>query len=170
MSCAIMYQAIARTNIDLSSIWFCGIHLTNQLYCICSRYQLLNWARKLDIQNPHLTGANELPVGNNYCASIRLCLNWPLTRYAKIAGCACTGNAGNVFPRRRFHRKLLVSDPGMHHGTCGTHVPWCKSGSFTCGDIPGACAPAILRIWQEAHGCTIWVSRIYTTHKCGHRC
>ena len=32
------------------------------------------------------------------------------------------------------------------------------SGSLTCGDgenvrgIPGACAPAILRIWQEAHG------------------
>ena len=46
----------------------------------------------------------------------------------------------------------------MHHGTCVTHVPWCMSGSLTCGDrenvpgIPGACAPAILRIWQEAHG------------------
>ena len=45
----------------------------------------------------------------------------------------------------------------MHHGTCVTHVPWCMSGSLTCGDgenvpgIPGACAPAILRIWQEAH-------------------
>ena len=29
------------------------------------------------------------------------------------------------------------------------------SGSLTCGDgenVPGACAPAILRIWQEAHG------------------
>ena len=55
----------------------------------------------------------------------------------------------------------------MHHGTCVTHVPWCMSGSLTCGDgenvpgIPGACALAILRIWQEAHrvektlyGCT----------------
>ena len=46
----------------------------------------------------------------------------------------------------------------MHHGTCVTHVPWCMSGSLTCGGgenvpgIPGACAPAILRIWQEAHG------------------
>ena len=71
----------------------------------------------------------------------------------KIAGCACAGNAGNVFPRRRFQRKLLVSDPGMHHSTCVTHVLWCMSGSLTCGDgenvpgIPGACAPAILRIW-----------------------
>ena len=75
----------------------------------------------------------------------------------KIAGCACAGNTGNIFPRRRFQRKPLVSDPGMHHGTCVTHVPWCMSESLTCGDgenvpgIPGACAPAILRIWQEAH-------------------
>ena len=86
--------------------------------------------------------------------------NWPTWasyQIRKIAGCACAGNAGNVFPRRRFQRKPIVSDPGMHHGTCVTHVPWCMSGSLTCGDgenvpgIPGACAPAILRIWQEAH-------------------
>ena len=83
--------------------------------------------------------------------------SWASYQIRKIAGCACAGNAGNVFPRRRFQRKLLVSDPGMHHGTCVTHVPWCMSGSLTCGDgenvpiIPGACAPAILRIWQEAH-------------------
>ena len=75
----------------------------------------------------------------------------------KIAGCACAGNAGYVFPRRRIQRKPLVSDPGMPHGTCVTHVPWGMSGSLTCGDaenvpgIPGACAPAILRIWQEVH-------------------
>ena len=41
----------------------------------------------------------------------------------KIAGCACAGNAGNVFP----------IDPDMHHGTCLTHVPWCMSGSLTSG-------------------------------------
>ena len=82
---------------------------------------------------------------------------WASYQIRKIAGCACAGNAGNVFPRRRFQRKPIVSDPGMHHGTCVTHVPWCMSGSLTCGDgenvpgIPGACASAILRIWQEAH-------------------
>ena len=71
--------------------------------------------------------------------------------------CACAGNAGNVFPRRRLQRKPLVSDPGMHHGTCFTHMPWCMSGSLTRGGgenvpgIPAACAPTILRIWQEAH-------------------
>ena len=82
---------------------------------------------------------------------------WASYQIRKIAGCACAGNAGNNFPRRRFQKKPLVSDSGMHHGTCVTHVPWCMSGSLTCGDgenvpgIPGACAPAILRIWQEAH-------------------
>ena len=37
------------------------------------------------------------------------------------------------FPRHRLQRKPLVSDPGMHHGTCVTHVPWCMSGSLNCG-------------------------------------
>ena len=46
----------------------------------------------------------------------------------------------------KLQKKPLVSDPGMHHGTCVTHVPWCMSGSLTRGDgenvpgIPGACA------------------------------
>ena len=44
-----------------------------------------------------------------------------------IAGCACAGNAGNVFPPPR------VSDPDMDHGTCVTHVPRCISGSLTSG-------------------------------------
>ena len=57
----------------------------------------------------------------------------------------------------------------MHHGTCVTHVPWCMSGSLTRGDgenvpgIPGACAPAILRIWQEAHGGK-WCKRTAPTY------
>ena len=91
---------------------------------------------------------------------------WASYQIRKIAGCACAGNAGNVFPRRRFQRKPLVSDPGMHHGTCVTHVPWCMSGSPTRGDrenvpgIPGACAPTILRIWQEAHA-QVYISYTY---------
>ena len=50
------------------------------------------------------------------------------------------------FPRHRFQRKPLVSDPGMHRGTCVTCVPWCMSGSLTRGEgenipeITGACA------------------------------
>ena len=50
------------------------------------------------------------------------------------------------FSRHRLQRKPLISDPGMYHGTCVTHVPWCMSGSPTRGggenvpDIPDACA------------------------------
>ena len=79
---------------------------------------------------------------------------WASYQIPKIAGRTCAGNAGNVFSRRRLQRKPLVSDHGMHHGTCVTHVPWCMSGSLTRGsgeNVPGACAPAILPIWQEAH-------------------
>ena len=32
------------------------------------------------------------------------------------------------FPRLPLQMKSLVSDPGMHSGTCLTHVPWCMSG------------------------------------------
>ena len=38
------------------------------------------------------------------------------------------------------HPNPLVNDPGMHHGTCVTHVPWCMSGSLTSGggeNVPG---------------------------------
>ena len=82
---------------------------------------------------------------------------WASCQIRKIAGCACAWNAGDVFPRRRLQRKLLVSDTGMHHGTCVTHVPSCMSVSLTRGGgenvlgIPGACALAIVRIWQKAH-------------------
>ena len=50
------------------------------------------------------------------------------------------------FPRHRFQRKPLVSDPGMHHDTCVTHVPWCMLGLLTrrsgenVSGIPGVCA------------------------------
>ena len=60
-------------------------------------------------------------------------------------------------PRHRLQKKLLVSDPGMHHGTCVTRVQRCISGWLTRGGVktfPAFAAhtqPAILLIWQEAH-------------------
>ena len=64
-----------------------------------------------------------------------------------------------LFPRHRLQRKTLVRDLGMHHGMCVTHVPWCMSVSLTRGAgenvtpaFPAHAQPAILRIWQEAHG------------------
>ena len=52
---------------------------------------------------------------------------WTSCQTRTIKGCACAGNAGNVFPPPR------VSDPDIHHGTCVTHVPWCMPGWITSG-------------------------------------
>ena len=118
--------------------------------CLVIRYRIQScWKTACNIHN--------IPKSRGHSGSGYGLSQWASYQIRKIAGCACAGNAGNVFPRRRFQRKPLVSDPGMHHGTCVTHVPWCMSGSLTCDDgenvpsIPSACALAILRIWQEAH-------------------
>ena len=64
------------------------------------------------------------------------------------------------FPRHRLQRKPKVSDPDMHYGTCVTRVPWCVSGSLSCGDgktfpaFPAQAQPAHLRIWQDVH---VWI-------------
>ena len=69
----------------------------------------------------------------------------PLTRCVKLMVAHAPG-LRERFPRHRLQRKPLVSDPGIHHGTCATHVPWCLSGLLTRGGgenvpgIPGACA------------------------------
>ena len=65
---------------------------------------------------------------------------WASYQIRKITVWACGGNAGNVFPRHRLQRKHLVRDPGMHHGTCVTHVPWCMLGLLTRSggeNVPG---------------------------------
>ena len=53
--------------------------------------------------------------GNSY-SLIAYWDEWASYQTRNIAGCACAGNTGNVFPRRRLQRKPIVSDPGMHHG------------------------------------------------------
>ena len=64
----------------------------------------------------------------------------------RIVKLGVAGNARNVFPRHPLQKKPLLGDPGMHLGTCVTHLPWCMSGSLTRGGeenvtgIPGACA------------------------------
>ena len=56
----------------------------------------------------------------------------PLTRYVKLWVAHAPGMPG-TFPRHRLQKKPLVRDPGMHHRTCVTHVPWCLSGLLTTG-------------------------------------
>ena len=91
--------------------------------------------------------------------NIDLCQQWPrqwlvawwhqamgLLPDTKSYGLRMRRECRERFPRHRFQRKRLVSDPGIHHGTCDTHMPWCMLGSLTGGGgenvpgIPGACA------------------------------
>ena len=71
---------------------------------------------------------------------------WAYYQIRKNGGLCMRWDCRERFPRHRLQRNPLVSDPGMHHGTCVTHVPWCMSGSLTRGGeenvpgIPGACA------------------------------
>ena len=70
----------------------------------------------------------------------------PLARYEKLRVANVPGMPGSLSPPPR------VSHPGMHYGTCVTHVPWCMPGSLTIAvsfeisdgenvpGIPRACA------------------------------
>ena len=53
--------------------------------------------------------------------------SWPWAHYQirKIASAHAPGMPGTFSPPPR------VSDPGMHHETCVTHVPWCMLGWLT---------------------------------------
>ena len=72
-------------------------------------------------------------------------INGPLTRYVKFRVAHAPGMPGKFLPRHRLQRNPVFSDPGMHGGTCVTHVPRCLLGSLTRGGgekdpgIPGAC-------------------------------
>ena len=140
-------QAFIKTWRDFCGrTWSLVLYISNCLVGHLSDKQYIWWINITPYQTKRQVSHFDWRVKNNVTI-------WASYQIRNIAGCACAGNAGNVFPRRRFQRKPLVSDPGMHHGTCVTHVPWCMSGSLACSDgenvpgIPGACAPAILRIW-----------------------
>ena len=91
---------------------------------------------------------NRIPCRESYVITHHRCFyDWIL--FSNNPSCAEAGmlwvNAGNVSPPPR------VNDPGMHHGTCMTHLPRCMPGSLTNGflwsqwrgnvpSIPGACA------------------------------
>ena len=65
--------------------------------------------------------------------------NGPVTRYVKLWVAHAPGMPG-TFPRHLIQRKPLVSDPGMYHATCVTHMSWCMPGSLIRGggeNVPG---------------------------------
>ena len=58
---------------------------------------------------------------------------WASYQIRKICGLRMRREWRERFLRHRHQTKPLVSDPGMHHGTCVTHVSWCMSGYLTRG-------------------------------------
>ena len=108
-------------------------------YMACES-RVASFTRSWPHNSGNLTPQRMALAGFYYSGELKKRFNGPLTRYTKLRV------AGESFSRLRLQRKLLASDPDMHHGTCVTHVSCCISGSLTRGGggkhsrHPGACA------------------------------
>ena len=75
----------------------------------------------------------------------------------KIVGCACAGNAGNVFPATDFKGKRQLAIPACItaralrtcHDACRDRYLAVAGKTFPA--FPAHAQPALLLIWQEAH-------------------
>ena len=89
----------------------------------------------------------------------------PLARYAHAPGMP-----GSFFPRYRLQTEPLVTDPGMHQGTCVMHVPWCMSGSLTRGGgenvpgFPGACTTLNFTFLARGPCIRVVLLQLYGSH------
>ena len=104
------------------------------------------------------------------CSQLRIeiHIHEPLTRYIELQ---VEPAPGTVYPRQ-LQRKPLASEPGMHHGTCVTHLPWCLSGSLTCGggeNVPGIPGPYATRNFTYLARAPCWFER-YWSSLCGCGC
>ena len=134
--------------LDQISYWLtCLYDRLWNVHTICCHYHFLT----LTIQDMHSI------------KHIWLILQWPVLPWAsyqtRTIGIAHAPGIPGTFSPPRLHRKPLVSDPGMHHGTCVSHVPWCMSGLLTryggkktFPAFPTHAQHAIVCIWQEGHG------------------
>ena len=87
--------------------------------------------------------------------------SWASYQIIKTVGCACAGNAGNVFPATNFRGNRQLATPACItarasrtcRDACRDRWPVVTGKTFPA--IPAHAQPAILRIWQEAHeqGC-----------------
>ena len=92
----------------------------------------------------------------------------PLARYVKLRVAHAPGMPG-AFSPLRLQRKPLVSDPGMHHGTCATRVAWCMSVSLTRGGgknvpgIPSACTTRNFTYLARCPWCALCQLAVWST-------
>ena len=83
---------------------------------------------------------------------------WASYQIRKIAGCACAENAGNVFPATDIKGNRQLAIPACittrASRTCrdARRDRWLKVAWKTFLAFPAHAQPAILRIWQAAHG------------------
>ena len=108
---------------------------------------------------------------------------WASYQIRKIVGCACTGNAGSVFPATDFKgdRQLVIPAcitaraSRTCRDACRHRLPAMAGKTFPT--LPAHAQPSILHIWQEAHGLalnrgqtivTIWAHSLvyWSTHIC----
>ena len=86
-------------------------------------------------------------------------MSWASYQIRKIAVCACAWNATKRFPRHQLQRQLLVSDPGMHHGTCITHMSSRRSGALILGgrkNVPGISGACAIRNFTDLVRGPLW--------------
>ena len=71
------------------------------------------------------------------------------------------------FPHHRLQRKPLVSDPGMHHGTCSTHVPWCMSEPRWRGKRSRHCRDVYwITLWSVEELINFYISLMLPGREC----
>ena len=158
------YAFVDLLNFD---VWVCTyaygeIKISKRGEWICYLTLLFVIVLMIPLLKAHTTGAGPILIISPVCPR-GLALIFDKTSYCKSLEISKPGVLGLGFhigskswhhPCEAAYKALvnfmarlpLVSDPSMHHGTCVTHVPWCMSGSLTCGggeNVPcifGACA------------------------------
>ena len=124
----------AWTDKDITVVFTCDFLLLTSKLRIGMLYSNVLQARKSNI-NFDMNDASMIVA-----LRIVYVLNMDLFPDTHNCGLRMRQECRERFPRHRFQRKPLISDPALHHGTCVTHVPWCMSGSLACGggeNVPG---------------------------------
>ena len=141
-----------RRSTELSTIGVRNDVCQNTYVCIIENKNTCKYA----VCNKRLPFYEVLGSNAHWYTSI---FHGPLSRYT-IGGWTWAGMPER-FSRHQLETKPLVSDPGMHHGTRVTHVPWCMSGSLThfggenVPGIPGAWATRDFTYRARAHAVEI---------------
>ena len=83
-----------------------------------------------------------------------------LLQIRKIVGCACAGNAGNVFSPPTSKERARNESRHVRHARAVMHVGIANLAvaGKTFPAFPAFAQPASLRVWQEAHGISKYVS------------